>query len=228
MSNTVAGTPSATDQAVSAAIAATLTGDRALFDALDKKGRSRVKEALKARDRKARSARDIEALVTVGDALDLIEKPAPKTAPKPDSGLLLMRRIARLELAANMLRDRVAVPEGLDLVADLPAYVADESDWAAAASIALDRVTKRTKTHDVAAGVRSAFAGEPVGTVLKTSEIAKRWGVANASGRINARLYAENGCTIPGVEPVDTSDGSPQGARVTEAVPAEDEESSTE
>lgn len=71
--------------------------------------------------------------------------------------------------------------------------------------------------RNVARHILQAFEGRPVGTVMSVGEIAKfksdEYGDDKVSqGAVSARIWAEGGCTVDGIEAVMTADNPPKKA----------------
>lgn len=185
----------------------------------DRSARAKIRASVTALVSSRLHADDLIGAKAANDALAAYKLAAGTATDKPETNWsqLTADRIATLRLAADMLAQQDAQIDGVptDYVwdTDLPEGTADAD---AARAMATKRVTRSGPTHNVAEGIRQAFANEPDGTVLTVAEIGRRWvaagGPSNNSGRIAARLFADV-CTVTGVVPVPATADSPRGAK---------------
>lgn len=229
MSSSTEVTTAATeaDARVKAAIESAVAdpSDLSAYAAITDRGeRARVRSAVAARvtatiakvdptDPVAGSAAIVEfkRLSAVSEAMSAA-KSAPKSTPV-DPKVAIANRIATLRLAADLLETGFVAPDGLD-----PVDVSDWRDLATGVDVVTVRnltdrsVTRAPKSHDVAAGITSAMANVPVGEFRSVAWVANTWrdehnGPDAAGGRISARVYAPNGCTVPGIAPATDEKG---------------------
>lgn len=223
--------------------ASLIAGDYAPFIAAGRK-RDSVRRIVSARQNAALMSDDDDALSvargiaahqTAADAACATARPV---AAPVDWSALVAGRIVGLRGAADALASGLVRPSDVPTDADLGnvetlaldlfdlhavhGYPRTDDDTVSA--LATARVGQRVRsgvTHDVARGVAQAMSSLPTGGFMKVSAIAGAWlangGPAKADGRISARLFAANGCTIPGVTGTEATTDSPRGATVTDA-----------
>lgn len=185
----------------------------------DRSARAKFRAACDAAMKAALGAGDLPGAVAANARLDEFKSAAGSTPDKVtiDWAQVTADRIATLRAAADLLAQAEVridgTPDDYAWPANLPTGTPDADQ---ARTIATKRATKAGPTHNVAEGVRAAFADEPDGTFLTIAEIGRRWvaagGPTNNSGRIAARLFADV-CTIDGVTPVQATTDAPRGAK---------------
>lgn len=144
------------------------------------------------------------------------DKPESEKVTVP-SHVTVAQRVAALRLAANLLESGEVLPEGITELDGDPSSVefteADaESIDATGRKLAASKITRSTERNSIRDAIERAFDGQPVGTVMKISEVATAGAVEGykpSPGAIRA-TFGEDG-TVEGFafELVPAADGSP-------------------
>lgn len=182
-----------------------------------------IKEAL--RGKKFEEAGELSDLDEVFEAVK-INKTAE--SPKIDFTQVLADKINSYKVAAIMLAEFGAVLPGVSEIdaERLATLTSGEASVEAvlagislAESVKISATVRSTERTDLAAHLAEVIADVEPGTFLKISEVAKvRTAAAPnglpSQGALAARLFAEGGCTLDGVEPVEATSSTPKGLRV--------------
>lgn len=203
---------------------------QAEYAVADKSGKAAIRTTLRHAMEQAINDLDLPAAQAAKRTLDSLSSVTTKQAVAPDYVTLAAERLVTLRHAIEALTSGQAVfPEGVEVdmtevftLADEQFNLGDASDLFRADAInELCTVKVRTSVtrRDLGAHVAAVAAMHPSGTFLTIAQVASTrtevYGDERPSdGAISARLFAEGGCTIPGVVPVAKSDQHPKGLRV--------------
>jgi uncharacterized protein (DUF4415 family) len=152
-------------------------------------------------------------------------KDARVTTPTATPAEQVARRIATLRMAADLLEADAFRPDGIgdyttdDVLNHLSTDAHPDPDRAIViASAKVGRSARSATRNELTDAIRSAWVGQPVGTVLTVPEVMDAIGCPRDwNGRISARLAAPAGCTVPGIVGT-TTDGGKVAGRNEEVV----------
>jgi len=166
---------------------------RDAFLALDRSGRSKVRNAVK--DGIADSVRegrfeDAASLQSYLDDVCAVAEPSEKV--EIDPAVTIATRVAILRLAADLLADGDFVPEGMDSVdsdaiqAVSAETIGDVAD--AAIRVAKSKITRSPKMHDVPALIGSVLGDDPMTVSELSAAITAEYGTSPSTGAIGAAI----------------------------------------
>jgi len=217
MGSTKIQTPVPTDNGTDQPTVESVVAD---YRAADRKGQAAIRKtwnetmALAIDNGNLDAARFARTVLT-----SLVAAPKPSSEPT-DYRALVAAKIANLRLAADLLESGSVRPDGVPDDADLTdteehPLPTVEADTEIATKIASAKISKSADRRDVGAYIARAFESVPVGTYLSASAIRSAGAVEGddyrpSTGAITARLFADGGCTVEGVEPTirDTNRGA--------------------
>lgn len=202
-------------------VAARVMADTTAYATADTGTKARIRAALDRDAKAALRAGDFPTAQALMGALDSCT--TAKVADKPviDFSQVLADRIATLRLAADMLEDGSARPDGIasDVTIGDKVGVADADT---ARKIAGAKITRSTERRSIQAAVDRAFAGVKSGTFLTVRQIAAAGSLDDytpSDGAVAARLFPTDDdgvpttCTLTGVVPVPATATTGRGAR---------------
>ena len=180
--------------------------------AADAKGKAAIRKAAEEAMRAAIVAQDTEAAMAAMQARDgYVSARAAKAPVEVNWDELVAGRIATLEAAIYRLRTGAfdGAPEGYRFEGDATKAPVDE-----AAMATLTKV-RRASRRDLGAAIADVVTGDfmTVAAIRRAITEATEGDYVPSDGAIAARLFAEGGCTVPGVVAVEATTEAPRGAR---------------
>lgn len=205
-------------------------GDTAPYASAEQGTKSKVRAMIEKSIKEALREKAFEVAGDLQDTLDLATSTKiTKESAKVDLAEVIAQRVLDLRLAADLIEEGTTLPEGADDgsddLFDRVQSILDSGEKSGsrevAAKIASTKITKSGDRTDLQAHVTQALVilGAESGDWFKISAVANvRTAAAPeglpSQGALSARLFADGGCTLVGVEPTEATSTAPKGLRV--------------
>jgi len=166
---------------------------RDAFLALDRSGRAKVRNAVRAALEASVGDGRFEDAASLKSYLDDVCGSAdPTEKVEIDPAVTIATRVAILRLSADLLADGTIVPEGTEKVdvdriqAAIDGFVEDVTERAV--SVASAKITRSPKMHDVPAMIGSVLGDDPMTVSELSAAITAEYGTSPSSGAIGAAI----------------------------------------